>query len=139
LPEEKNIFGGKASVKRVPAFADELRWRQKVLLVGGSEFKRGLRASILRGHGLQVEMAATLAEGRSLVQPNTFDWVLLDVHSELPGEVIDFCERVGQVAPGGRIAFFVGPPAYVSLKWPGEAIAEDKREEQRATALKAAA
>ncbi|MBZ5550545.1 MAG: hypothetical protein LAO22_21740 [Acidobacteriia bacterium] len=139
MPEEKNIFDGKASVKRVPPFAHELRWGQRVLLVGGSEFKRSLRASILRAHGLQVEMAATLAEGRSLVQPNTFDWILLDVHSELPGEVIDFCERVGHVAPGRRIAFFVGPPAYVSLKWPGEAIAEDKGEEPRATALKAAA
>jgi hypothetical protein len=100
---------------------------------------KGCGASILRAHGLQVEMAATLAEGRSLLQPHTFDWVLLDVHSELPGEVIDFCERVGHVAPGQRIVFFVGPPAYVSLKWPGEAIAEDKREEQRATALEAAA
>ncbi len=30
--------------------------------------------------GSMVEMAATLAEGRSLLQPHTFDWVLLDVH-----------------------------------------------------------
>lgn len=68
-------------------------------------------------------MAATLAEGPSLLQSRTFDRVLLDAHSELPGSVIDFCERVAHVAPGQGIAFLVGAPAYVSHKWPGEALA----------------
>jgi len=64
---------------------------------------------------------------------------LLEVHSELPGAVIDFCDRVAHVASGQRVAFLVGRPGYVSLEWPGEAIGKDKREEQNATALKTAA
>jgi hypothetical protein len=139
VSEEKISSVEKSSMKRVPALAHELRWGQRILLVGGSEFRQSLRASILRAHGLQVEVACKLAEGRSLCQPNTYDWVLLDVHSRLPGEVIDFCERIEQAAPGQRIAFLVGPPTYVSLKWPGEAVVGDKREEQPPTALKAAA
>lgn len=126
-------------MNRVPALAHELSWGKRILLVGGSEFRQSLRASVLRAHGLQVDVAYKLAEGRSLWQPNIYDWVLLDIHSELPGEVIDFCERLRRLAPGQRIAFFVPPPVYVSLKWPGEAVAEDKTEEQRATALKTAA
>jgi len=82
---------------------------------------------------------ATKGRSRSLLQSRTFDWVLLDAHSELCGPVIDFCERVAHVAPRQRIAFLVGPPAYVSLKWPCDAIGEDKTEEQNATALKTAA
>lgn len=84
-------------------------------------------------------MAATLAAGPALLQSRTFDWVFLDVHSELPGAVMDFCARVARVAPRQRIVFLVGPPAYVSVKWPDEAIAEDKTEKQCATALKTAA
>ena len=124
-------------MKSAPALPHELHWGQRIPLVGGSEFRQGLRSSVLRGHGLQVDMAATLAGGPSLLQSRTFDWVLLDTHSELPGRVIDFCERVAHAAPRQRIAFLVGPPAYVSLKWPGEAIAEDKTEE-RAAAFKTA-
>lgn len=101
LPGEKIPSVERSSVKSVPALVYGLRWGRRVLLVGGSEFRQSLRASILRAHGLQVE----LAEGRSLLQPHTFDWVLLDVHSELPGEVIDFCERVGHVARDSGLCF----------------------------------
>jgi hypothetical protein len=88
---------------------------------------------------LQVDMALSLADTRSLWQRNTYDWVLLDVHSHLPGEVMDFCEQLRQTAPQQRIAFFVGPPTYVSVKWPSEDINEHKEKEQRAAELKAAA
>jgi len=127
------------SAKSATAGAHELRWAQRVLLVGGSEFRQGLRASILRAHGLQVDVARKLADGRSLWQANTYDWVLLDVRSQLPGEVIDFCEQLRHAAPGQRIAFFVGPPACVSLRWPGETITEDKEQARCAAELEPAA
>ena len=139
VPEEKISFAGEASLKRVPAFAHELRWGQKVLLVGGSKFRQSLLVSIFRAHGLQVDAARTPTEGRSLWQPRIYDWVLLDVHSQLPGEVIDFCEQLRHAAPEQRIAFFVGPPTYVSLQWPVEAITEDNEKKQRPAELKAAA
>ena len=92
-------------MKSAPALPHELHWGRRILLVGGSEFRQGLRSSVLRGHGLQVEMAAMLAEGPSLLKSRTFDWVLLDAHSELPGAVMDFCERVARAVPGQLIAF----------------------------------
>jgi len=140
LPGEKIPSVERSTVKSVPALVHGLRRGRRVLLVGGSEFRQSLRARILRAHGLRVEVARELVEGCSLWQPNTYDWVLLDVHSQLPGEVIDFCEQLRRTAPGQRIAFFVGPPTYVSLRWPDEGMVQEKREEEeRAGTLKAAA
>jgi len=126
-------------VKGTTAIMHEIRWRQKILLVGGCEFRQSLRASIFRGHGLQVDVGRSLAASRSLWQRNRYDWVLLDVHSQLPGEVIDFCDQLRRKAPQQRIAFFVGPPAYVSMKWPSKETTEDKGEARPAAELKAAA
>ena len=126
-------------VKSAAAIMHELRWRQKILLVGGQEFRQSLRASILRAHGLEVDEARSLADSRSLWQRNTYDWVLLDVHSHRPGEVMDFCEQLRRTAPQQRIAFFVGPRTCVSVKWPREEITEDKGKERRGAELKAAA
>jgi CheY-like chemotaxis protein len=128
-----------SGVKSAAAIMHEVRWGQKILLVGGHDFRQSLRASILRAHGLQVDVARSLADSRSLWQQNAYDWVLLDVRSQLPGEVIDFCEQLRRTAPQQRIAFFVGPPTYVSMKWPSEGITEDKGKDQRAAKLKAAA
>jgi CheY-like chemotaxis protein len=136
---EKVSLPERLGVKSAAAIMHEHFWGQKVLLVGGSESKQTLRASILRAHGLQVDVAPGLADSRSLWQRKTYHWVLLDVGSQLPGQVIDFCEQLRHAAPGQRIAFFVGPPTYVSLKWPGEAMTEYSGKERRATELKAAA
>jgi response regulator RpfG family c-di-GMP phosphodiesterase len=126
-------------VKSVSTIARELRWGRRVLLVGGSEFRRSLRASILRAHGLQVDVARRLADSGVLSQQHAYDWVLLDTRSLLPGEVIDACEQLKRAAPEQRIAFFVGPPAYVALTWPVESVAEDTGKEQHATPLNTAA
>ena len=126
-------------VKSAAAIMHELHWSQKILLVGGSEFRQSLRASILRAHGLQVDVARNLADSRSLWQRYTYDWVFLDVHPHLPGEVMDFCEQLRRASPQQRIAFLVGPPTYVSVKWPSEEITEDKGNERRRADLEAAA
>ncbi len=135
VPEKRS---SPESVRSAAVVMHELCWRQKILLVGGHEFKQNLRASILRAHGVQVDVAWNLADGRSLWQRDTYNWVLLDVHSLLPGEVMDFCEQLRRTAPQQRIAFFVGPPTYVSMKWPSEERTEDKGKE-RGAELKAVA
>jgi response regulator RpfG family c-di-GMP phosphodiesterase len=106
-----------------------LRWRQKVLLVGGSESRQSLRASILRAHGLEVYVAEGLTEGRSLCRQNAYDWVVLDTHSLFPGEAIDFCEQLKHAVPRQRIAFFVGAPTYISRKWSDEDVTEHQQKQ----------
>jgi hypothetical protein len=115
------------------------RWRQKVLLVGGSESRQSLRASILRAHGLEVDVAVGVTDSRSLCRQNAYDWVVLDTHSLLPREAIDFCEQLKRAVPRQRIAFFVGAPTFISLKWPDEDVTKDKEQEQRASESKSAA
>ena len=115
------------------------RWRQKVLLVGGSESRQSLRASILRAHGLEVHVAVGVTDSRSLCRQNAYDWVVLDTHSLLPREAIDFCEQLKRAVPRQRIAFFVGASTFISLKWPDEDVTKDKEQEQRASESKSAA
>ncbi len=137
-PEESfppQSLGTKSSVLTMHA----LHWRQKILLVGGSESRQSLRASILRAHGLEVDVAKGLTNSGVLCRRNTYDWILLDTHSLFPGEVIDFCEQLRHAVPRRRIAFFVGAPAYISRKWPDEDVTEDTEEEQRAAESKSAA
>ena len=52
---------------------------------------------------------------------------------------MDFCEQLRHLTPQPRIAFLVGPPTYVSVKWPSNDMTEDKREVQSTAQLKAAA
>ena len=138
VPEKMSSPEG-LGVKSAAAIMHELGWRQKILVVGGHESRQSLRASILRARGLQVDVARSFVDSRSLWQRNTYDWVLLDVHSHLPGEVMDFCEQLRRTTPQQRIAFFVGPPTYVSVKWPSAEKTEDKGKERRGAELKAAA
>jgi len=111
----------------------------KILVVGGEQFRQSLRASVLRAHGLQVDVARSLDDSRRFLQRHTYDWVFVDVHSQRPGEVVDFCERLRHTTPRQRIAFFVGAPTYVSAEWPSEDVTEGKQEDRRATELRAAA
>ena len=126
-------------LKSAAAIMHELRWRQRVLLAGGNENTQSLRASLLRAHGLEVDMARSLADSRRLWQRSTYDWIFVDVHSHLPGEVMDFCEQLRHTVPRQRIAFFVGPPAYVSARWPSETMTEGRGKAHPAAELKAAA
>jgi ActR/RegA family two-component response regulator len=107
----------------------EFAWRNRILLISESEFRRSLRASVLRGHGFQVEVACSLAEARSRWQPNTYAWMLVDVVHQLPGEVLEFCDQIKRENPRQKIAFLVGPPRFVSLNWPDEAISETEESE----------
>lgn len=114
-----------------PVVSSKVTSENRVLLVNGSEFKRSLRAGILRGHGFQVEVASDLAHARSLWRPNMYAWTLVDVLRQLPGEVLDFCEQIKHADPRQQIAFLIGPPRFVSLHWPEEAFSEAEAGEER--------
>lgn len=124
-------------VSAAAAISSKLAWENRVLLVSGSEFRRSLRAAVLRGHGFQVEVATDLAQVRSLWRPNTYAWLLVDVLRQLPGEILDFCEQIKHADPRQQIAFLIGPPRFVSLHWPEEAVSEaEPGEELRESAPK---
>jgi hypothetical protein len=92
-----------------------------------------------RAHGLQVKVGRKLAEGRSLWQPNMYDCVLLDVHSQLPEEAIDFCEQLRRAAPEQRIAFLSDPPHMCPSNGHTKSQLKTNTKEQRVAELKTAA
>lgn len=84
-------------------------------------------------------MTNGLTNGRALCRQNTYDWVVLDTHSLFPGEAIDFCEQLKQAVSRQRIAFFVGAPTYISLKWPDQDMTPHRGEKESAAEAKSAA
>jgi hypothetical protein len=98
---------------------------KKVLLVDPYQPTRDARALVLSNHDIELDTAESLQAARRLWRPRFYDWVLLDVRGYLPGEALGFYEQIRDKSPHERIAFLVGPPAYVSFTWPGEVVAED--------------
>ena len=87
--------------------------------------KREARANVLRSHGVEVDAADSLQRARVLWKAHRYDLVLLDVRQQFPGEAPQFYEQIRDASPGQRFAFLVGPPLYVSRRWPLELAFED--------------
>ena len=105
-----------------------------VLLIDANRPTREARAAVLRSHGIEVQDAASLRTARFLWQPNVFDLILLDVRRHLPGEALEFYEQIRSASPTEHFAFLVGPPVYLSRRWPGEVTVGDASQGQwRAT------
>jgi len=51
--------------------------------------------------------------------------VLLDMRQQFPGEARQFYGQIKDACPRQRFAFLVGPPVYVSRRWPLEVAFED--------------
>ncbi len=98
---------------------------KKVLLIDSCQATCGVRASVLRSHGIEVHAAEKISAARFLWQPNIYNLVMLDVRRYSPGETLEFYEQIKQASPRERVVFLVGPPTYLSLAWPGEVFAED--------------
>ena len=98
---------------------------KKVLLIDSCQATCGVRAAVLRSHGVEVHVAEEISAALFLWQPNIYDLVMLDVRRYSPGETLEFYEQIKQASPRERVAFLVGPPTYLSLTWPSEVIAED--------------
>jgi response regulator RpfG family c-di-GMP phosphodiesterase len=102
-----------------------LRGRQalvgkKVLLVDPYQPTRDARAGVLRNHDIELDTAESLRAARCLWRPRLYDWVLLDVRGYLPGEALAFYEQIRDKSPGEHVAFFVGPPTYLSRTCPDQ-------------------
>jgi len=98
---------------------------KKVLLIDGRQATREVRENVLRSHGIEVDAAETLQSARVLWKPHRYDLVLLDVRRQFPGEAIQFYEQIRDASPRQRFAFLVGPPVYLSRRWPLELTFED--------------
>ena len=92
--------------------------RKKILLIDGRQATREVRENVLRSHGIEVDAAETLQSARVLWKPHRYDLVLLDVRRQFPGEAIQFYEQIRDASPRQRFAFLVGPPVYLSRRWP---------------------
>jgi hypothetical protein len=105
---------------------------KKVLLIAPHERARDVRASVLRSRGIEVDATDSLQAARSLWRPKLYNLILLDARGHLPGEARDFYVEIKHAAPRERVIFLVGPPAYLSLTWPTEAVPAEKEPRQRA-------
>ncbi len=102
----------------------------KMLLIGSPDPEKDLRAVVLRDHGIEVDVVARVADAQALWWPDAYRLVLVDVRRHLPGEIVDFCERVRREYPQQRIAYLVGPPKYLVSTWP-EGIAQAEKPPQK--------
>jgi CheY-like chemotaxis protein len=109
---------------------------KKVLLIDRNQPTRDVRASVLRSRGIEVHAADSLQAARFLWQPNLYRFILLDVRRHLPGEALEFYERVRTASPKEHFVFLVGPPAYLSLTWPDDVTAAEKEPQQWAETIK---
>jgi len=93
---------------------------KKVLLIDPNQTTRDVRIRVLQSHDVEVRAADSLPAARFLWQPNIYDLILLDVRRHLPGEALEFYEQITTSSPKEHFAFLVGPPAYLTRRWPGE-------------------
>jgi CheY-like chemotaxis protein len=98
---------------------------RKVLLIDEKQPTRDTRANVLRSHGVEVDAADSLERARVLWKPHRYDLVLLDMRRQFPGEALQFYEQIRDASPRQRFAFLVGPPVYVSRRWPLEVAFDD--------------
>jgi CheY-like chemotaxis protein len=93
---------------------------KKVLLIDSYQPTREVRVRVLQNHGVEVRVAEDLPGARFLWQPKVYDLILLDVRRHLPGEALEFYEQIRNASPNEQFAFLVGPPVYLTRRWPGE-------------------
>ena len=86
--------------------------KKRVLLVDTSHAKRDLRAEVLRKLGMDVDIAADIAEARSWWRPALYDLVLIHMEKGR-GQRDRFCDDLRGATPSQRMAFLVGQPEYL--------------------------
>ena len=101
-----------------------------VLLIDRNQTTRDVRVRVLQSHGVEVHGADSLQAARFLWQPNVYDLILLDVRRHLPGEALEFYEQIRNASPKEHFAFLVGPPVYLSRRWPDEVTGADASQGQ---------
>jgi DNA-binding NtrC family response regulator len=98
--------------------------QRRVLLIDRCQATRVVRVNVLQSHGVEVHPVEDFSAAQVLWQPRMYDFVLLDIRRYPAEEALAWCEQIKDRDPRQRVAFFVGAPTYLSLKWPGEVIAD---------------
>jgi hypothetical protein len=98
---------------------------KKVLLIDRSQATREARAAVLRSHSVEVDEAEEISAAQFLWRPNVYDLVMLDFRRYSPGETLEFYQEVKNRSPRERFVFLLGPPRYLSCRWPGEVTVDD--------------
>jgi CheY-like chemotaxis protein len=78
---------------------------KRVLLIDRNQPTRDVRVRVLQSHGVEVHAARISAERDC---------------RHLPGEALEFYEQIRSASPNEHFAFLVGPPVYLTRRWPGE-------------------
>ncbi len=108
---------------------------KKVLLIDPHQPTRDVRASVLRSRGIEVDATDSLQTARFLWRPKLYDLLLLDAHRPVP-EALDFYLEVKHASPHEHVVFLIGPPTFLSLTWPNEAMATEKGPQQWAETVR---
>jgi ABC-type amino acid transport substrate-binding protein len=87
--------------------------KKRVLLIDTSNAKRDLRAEVMRKLGIDVDIAADIAEARSWWRAALYDLVLVNMEKGR-GHRDRFCDDVRRATPPQQLAFLVGKPGYLA-------------------------
>jgi CheY-like chemotaxis protein len=87
--------------------------KKRVLLIDTSHAMRDLRADVLRKLGVDVDIAADIAEARIWWRPALYDLVSINMERGR-GQRDKFCNDVRSATPPQRVAFLVGQPEYLA-------------------------
>ena len=106
-----------------------------VLLLDSNQKLREMRARRLRLYGISVHTVGTVEVARARMEWNTYTLVLVAPRKN-PEEVIEFHREIKRLHPTQRVAFFVGPPKYISFTYGRNVIPMPARRETWADRLK---
>ena len=87
-----------------------------VLLFDSHQDLGEARASRLRRYGIAVETTATVEAARARLKASKYDLILVAPRGN-PEEAIRLHREIKQLRPQQRVAFFVGPPKYISFTY----------------------
>ncbi len=87
-----------------------------VLLVDSNERLGQIRARVLRQYGITVATASTVEEARARLKGSAYHLVLVAPRKN-PAKAIQLQREIKRLHPEQRVAFFVGPPKYISFTY----------------------
>jgi hypothetical protein len=97
---------------------------KKVLLIDSFQATRDVRAAVLRMHAVEVHGAEDIPTARFLWRTNAYDLVMLNLCKYFPAEALEFYGEVMHQSPHQHFLFLLGPPKYLSRRWPDEVTVE---------------
>jgi len=107
-----------------------------VLLVDSNQTLGEMRARRLRLYGVTVHTTDSIEAARARLKENAYALVLV-APREKPEEAIQFHREIKRLHPAQRVAFFVGPPKYLSFTYGQNVIPMSFRSDTWADRLKA--